>query len=183
MPIRAPLARSASWLRSGRVARVAVAAAVVLAAGAAIVYQATQSSVGLLAAELMADHVKCGLINGAVGTAHSEAAVEHWLSSAFGWQADLPDAPEREGLELVGSRTCLYGRGRVAHIMYRDIRHEGKLVSVFMLPGQVREAALVDALGHEASVWSDGRRTFVLLAREPRSEVARLASFVTASLH
>jgi hypothetical protein len=37
--------------------------------------------------------------------------------------------------------------------------------------------------GHEAKIWCDGDRTFVLVAREPRVAVERMASFVQASLH
>ena len=40
----------------------------------------------------------------------------------------------------------------------------------------------VDVLGHEAAIWSVGDRTFVLVAREPRAEVERMASFVHAAL-
>ena len=45
-----------------------------------------------------------------------------------------------------------------------------------------RAEALVDVMGHEAVVWSIGDRTFVLIAREPRGEVERMASFVHAGL-
>jgi len=38
-------------------------------------------------------------------------------------------------------------------------------------------------LGHEAAMWCDGNRTFVLVAREPRGEVERMAKFVQASMH
>ena len=64
----------------------------------------------------------------------------------------------------------------------RLIRHQGEMVSVFMIPGQTRTDALVAALGHEASVWSDGSRTFVLLARQPREDVQRLATFIAESI-
>lgn len=171
-----------------RLAPLAAAALVVLAVGTAAIYQATGSSAGLLAAELAADHVKCALLNRVVGAGHGDAegtdvhAVERWLASTFSWEARLPDAPARAGLELVGSRQCLYGRGTAAHIMYRDIQHQGEMVSVFMLPGQIRPDTLVAALGHEASVWSDGKRTFVLLARRPRGDVQRLAAFVAGSV-
>ena len=73
----------------------------------------------------------------------------------------------------------MYGEGRIAHIMYR---HNGHPVSVFMLPKTSRAEALVDVMGHEAAVWSIGDRTFVLIAREPRGEVQRMASFVHAGL-
>ncbi len=176
-----------------RLAPLALAATVVIAAGVGVIYSATGSSVRLLAAELTADHVKCTLMNRVLGTGHDHEdgapggadaeAVERWLVSTFSWEGRLPEAPEQVGLELVGSRQCLYGQGTAAHIMYRDIRHNGEMVSVFMIPGQTRTAALVAALGHEASVWSDGTRTFVLLAREPREDVQRLAAFVTGAMH
>jgi anti-sigma factor RsiW len=92
----------------------------------------------------------------------------------------LPDDPASAGLELVGARRCLYGEGRVAHIMYR---HDGHPVSLFMLPNTARAQQLVEVLGHEAAIWCANNRTFVLVAREPRRDVERMASFVQASLH
>ena len=118
-------------------------------------------------------------MNSLLGTRQAPAAVESSLAAGFGWQAHLPDRPEREGLELVGSRPCLYGEGRVAHVMYR---HNGNPVSLFMLPSSRRAEAVIDVLGHEATVWSVGDRTFVLIAREEKSDIHRLASFVKASL-
>jgi hypothetical protein len=73
----------------------------------------------------------------------------------------------------------MYGEGKVAHIMYR---HQGRPVSLFMLPKSARTQELVEVLGHEAAIWCAGNRTFVLIAREPRQDVERLASFVQASL-
>jgi hypothetical protein len=61
-------------------------------------------------------------------------------------------------------------------------RHHGHPVSVFMLPKTVRPNDLIDVLGHEAAIWPSGDRTFVLVAREPREEVERIAAFVHASL-
>ena len=61
-------------------------------------------------------------------------------------------------------------------------RHDGRPVSLFMLPPRARPEELVEVLGHEAAIWSVGDRTFVLVAREPRAEVERMASFVTAAL-
>src|SRR5262249_36383700 len=99
--------------------------------------------------------------------------------SHFEWRASLPEEPISAGLELVGTRPCLYAEGRVAHIMYR---HRGTPVSVFMLPGASRSRERVDVLGPEAVVWPAGDRTFVLIASAPREEVDRLASYVQASL-
>jgi hypothetical protein len=162
-----------------RLKPLALAATVVLIVGAAFIYPLTAQSTRVLAAELVVDHMKCFMLNGMFGTRESAASVESSLASSFDWQADLPEQPEKAGLELVGERTCLYGEGRIAHLMYR---HDGHPVSVFMLPDDVRREEMMKALGHTAAVWSVGGRTFVLLAREPVEEVERMASFVRAGL-
>jgi hypothetical protein len=58
-------------------------------------------------------------------------------------------------------------------------------VSVFMLPQLSRpgkQNETVEVMGHEAAVWSEGGRTFVLVAREPDADVQRVVSAVQASL-
>ena len=167
-----------SW--ATRLAPFALAASLVVVVGGAFLYQATESSARLLAAELTADHLKCFAMNGALGTHQMPAAVESSMASAFNWRMHLPEEPARAGLELVGSRPCLYAEGKIAHIMYR---HQGHPVSLFMLPKSARAQQLVKVLGHEAAIWCVGSRTFVLIAREPRDDVERMASFVQASLH
>ena len=90
-----------------------------------------------------------------------------------------PERPDEAGLELVGARPCLYGEGRVAHVMYR---HQGRPVSVFMLPERQRAEDLIEVLGHDAAIWSAGDRTFVVVAREAPADVRRIVSFVHASI-
>ena len=162
-----------------RLAPYALAASLVMVVGGAFVYQATDKSSRVLAAELTADHVKCFAMNRAFGMHAGATAVEGSMASSFDWRMHLPDDPARAGLELVGSRQCLYGEGEIAHIMYR---HEGRPVSLFMLPNSARTQELVEVLGHEAAIWCVGNRTFVLVAREPRRDVERMVSFVQASL-
>lgn len=178
LPLLRPIVPRRAW--SARLGPFAVAASLILLVGLAFLYQATDRSVRLLATQLTADHVKCFAMNSALRTQQMPAAVESSMASAFGWRMHLPENPEQAGLELVGSRPCLYGEGKVAHIMYR---HAGHAVSLFMLPKTSRAQQLVRVLGHEAAIWCVGNRTFVLVAREPRPEVERMASFVQASLH
>ena len=165
---------------AARLAPFALAASLVVVVGGAFLYQATENSARLLAAELTADHLKCFAMNSALGTHQMPAAVESSMASAFNWQMHLPEDPARAGLELVGARPCLYAEGKIAHIMYR---HQGHPVSLFMLPKSARSQQLVKVLGHEAAIWCIGSRTFVLIAREPRDDVERMASFVQASMH
>jgi anti-sigma factor RsiW len=171
-------ANAASWRR--RAAPLAAAAAVVLVAGGMLGSEATRRSSRLMAAELAADHVKCFTVNGLLGTHHSASTVEESMASDFGWDVHLPPDAEREGLELVGSRLCLYGQGKVAHIMYR---HNGEPVSLYMLPKAARRDEVVRALGHECVIWAGRDRTFVLVSNETRGQVERLAAFAQAQFH
>jgi hypothetical protein len=77
-----------------------------------------------------------------------------------------------------------------AHLMYR---HHGQPLSVFMLPQLTRpgqsgneqsgnSVQMLDVMGHESAIWSQGGRTFVLVAREPEPEVARMVAVVQAAL-
>jgi len=157
----------------------ALAASLVLVVGGAFVYQATDKSARVMAAELVADHAKCFAMNGALGTHQAASLVEASMASSFDWQLHLPDA-SRAGLELVGARQCLYGEGRIAHIMYR---HQGRPLSLFMLPAAVRTQEIVEVLGHEAAIWCANNRTFVLVSGEPRREVEQIAAYVQASVH
>src|SRR3954452_14109637 len=146
-----------STTSAGRLAPYALAASLVLVVGGAFVYQATDKSARVLAIELTADHMKCIALNHALDTHDAAAAVKSSMGSGFDWPVHLPDDPAKAGMELVGSRPCLYGEGKIAHIMYR---HEGQPVSLFMLPKSARPAELVEVLGHQAKIWCVGDRTF-----------------------
>jgi anti-sigma factor RsiW len=181
-PAATPAVRAASQGRGAwwsTLVPLALAASLVAVAGAAFLYRATDSSNRLMAAELTADHVKCFGMDDLLGTHDSPAVVETSMLSGFDWHTHAPAELNQAGLDLVGSRPCLYARGKVAHLMYR---YQGRPVSIFMLPGTARADDLVEVFGHEAVIWSVGDRSFVLIARGTRDEVARMASFVRGSL-
>jgi anti-sigma factor RsiW len=163
----------------------AIAAGLVIVVGGAFVYEATERSTRLLTAELTADHVKCFGMNALLGTNPDAAVIEQAMASTFGWQVHVPESREA-GLQLVGARPCFYGKGRAAHLMYL---HHGQPLSVFMLPQFTRPGAsashpeTLGMLGHEAIVWSEGGRTFVMVAKEPEEEMARAVSIVQAAMH
>jgi len=165
--------------RSGDWRLFALAASLVFAVASAFIYQLTAGSTRVLAAELTADHMKCFALNAVFGTHDLPTAVEGTMSSSFGWHMRLPADPASVGLELVGARPCLYGEGKIAHIMYR---HAGQPVSLFMLPQDARAPEVVSVFGHQARIWCVGDRTFVMIAREPRQQVERLAEWMQASV-
>jgi anti-sigma factor RsiW len=177
-PDGAPAGAAASVWRA-RLTPLAAAASLVLIVGVAFLYQLTAASSRVMAAELAADHLKCFAVSGITNMHEEPSTVESAMWSGFGWRMHLPEHARDAGLELVGSSQCMYGEGRVAHILYR---HNGEPLSVFMLPRATRAQELVQVLGHKAAIWCDGERTFVLVAREPREEVERMAALVQRSL-
>jgi anti-sigma factor RsiW len=176
---QAPGASRRSW--RSRIVPFALAASLLLVFASAFLYQLTAGSTRVLAAELTADHVKCFTLNAVLGTHDLPSAVEGTMASSFGWNMHLPSNPASVGLELVGARPCLYGEGKIAHIMYRQSGQGGQPVSLFMLPKDARAPALISVLGHQAMVWCVGDRTFVMIARE-RQQVERLAEWMQASV-
>jgi len=157
----------------------ALAASLLLAVTGAFIYQATRSSSRVLAAELALDHEKCFGLNAVLGTQHSAESVEAAMADRFDWQMRLPDISEAAETSLIGSRLCLYGEGKTAHIMYR---HNGQPVSLFMLPHGSRADELVTILGHQARIWPAGDRTFVLVADESAPEMERMTALVRSTL-
>lgn len=162
------------------IVRLAFAATVLMAVAGAFVYRVTAGAPQAIAAELAADHAKCFTLNTILRTHQSIGEVEAYLRSGFDWEAELPTHAERADLHLVGSRPCLYERGKVAHIMYR---HRGVPVSIFMLPGVQHASNALHAFGHDAIIWNDNHRTFVLIAKAPPEQLQQVATFVKASLH
>lgn len=162
---------------TARPIRVSMAAAFVLAIGGVLIYGLTASSTTTLAAQLTLDHMKCFIVTRDPGEPVSPDLVEAQLRERYGWSIDLPGDSEAYQLRLVGGRRCLDGEGTIAHILYR---HNGQPLSLFMLPEKVRSSALVDIMGHEAIIWAQNQRTFVLLGSEPRGQLQQIAAYMRA---
>jgi len=152
-----------------------MAAGLVLALVGVLIYGLTASSTTTLAAQLTLDHVKCFVLSRESGAPVTPEVVEAQLSERYGWAINVPGDSEANQLRLVGGRRCLYGEGTIAHILYR---HNGAPLSLFMLPDSVRTAGIVDVMGHEAIIWAQNRRTFVLLGSEPRDRLEKIATYI-----
>ena len=158
------------------IGRLPLAAGVVLAIAAAI-YALSASSTTTLAAQLTLDHVKCFTLTRDPSAPVRADVVEGQLREQYGWTVDVPGDSEANHLRLVGGRRCLYGEGTIAHVLYR---HNGAPLSLFMLPEKVSPSEIVEVMGHAAIIWSQNRRTFVLLGSEPRPEMEKIAGYVRA---
>jgi anti-sigma factor RsiW len=183
---RAPLgleARCAAVAREARRSRkrrgwgvwlVPVPAAAALVVVALLAYAASGSSTAL-AAQLTLDHLKCFALFEQQSGPSDAQALEARLTADYGWHMKVPPGSADEGLRLVGARRCFSTDGRIAHILYR---HEGRPLSLFLLPETERAAEALAVMGHEAVIWSRGRMTYVVVAREPHVRVEQVAAYI-----
>ena len=162
---------------TGRLSAFAAAALVVLTLGAVLLPIATVRSTAVLAAQLALDHLKCFTIDGdADGQPIAKAEAEATLLRDFDFSVSVPASLPSERLDLLAVRRCLYGDGLGAHLMYRA---NGEPVSLFILPGLTRPAAELSLFGHDEVVWTQGDRTYMMVARgASTSDLARVASYL-----
>jgi anti-sigma factor RsiW len=166
-----------SW---SRFVPAALAVGLVLFTMLAVVTLATQRSNTLLAAQLTADHTKCFRGFPPSGAAVDARGAEERLASQYGWDIHVPPSSAEDGVRLVGARRCLYGDGRVPHLLYDA---GGQPLSLFVLEGVMREAADVTTFGHRSRIWSRGPTTFVLVSPAGAGELARAVSYVRREAH
>jgi anti-sigma factor RsiW len=153
---------------------IAVAATLVLAFSGLTLHVATGRSTTLLAAQLVADHVKCHLTQRDHGGVNA-GEVQHQLAEAYGFHARVPESSPTERLRLVGARRCLTGEGTNAHILYRL---DDRPVSLYVVPNEARTNATVNVLGREAVLWSRDNDTYVLVADKGTADLGRLARYM-----
>lgn len=141
-------------------------------------YAVVSGSQALFVAGLTLDHVKCFALSSSASPNANASMVSSDLRRDYGWRLSVPAASKELRLDLVGARRCLSSDGTVAHVLYR---HEGKPVSLFMVPGHAREAGALSMLGHESRIWSRGDTTFVLVGSEGAAGIDPVARYFEAS--
>ncbi len=155
---RPAAAAGGSWRRYSPLA---AAAALVLAVTGGLYWGTGQSSV-LLAAQLTLDHIKCFMIDGDEHAhAMSADSAQVQLHESYGMDVRLPAPRDGDGAKLVGVRSCLYGEGWVAHVLYRV---QGEPVSMFVMPEHRSEPVDVSAFGRHTQVVTRQGVTYVLVS-------------------
>jgi anti-sigma factor RsiW len=163
--------------------QLSVAATLVLAAGVFLLF-GLGSSVETYAAQLAADHIKCFQFPPDAVSMDVDSLGRDW-HAANGWPLRLAPSSVPEQLQLLGIRRCGSTKGRVAHVLYR---WRGERLSVFVLNGQVEDAAdgsrgddahnAVSKLGEQEIIWSAGGRTYAVVARAPIEELRQVARYI-----
>lgn len=189
--MRAPLglrARCASAIPAGpeavasprRSRLLPLAAAAVLFFGTGGAVYATRGTNTSLAAQLTLDHLKCFALFGQSAAPADAQALAATLRARYEWYIKVPAGSADQHLLLVGGRRCFSLDGRVAHILYR---HEGHALSLFLVPDSARPDARLAVIGHQAVIWSRRGTTFVVVAREPASNLDRVANYLQRALN
>lgn len=150
--------RSSSRAVLRRWVPLSLAASLLLAAAGAIIFSVT-SPVEALAAGLALDHMKCFRV---CDTDHpmDASVVEAAWQKDEGWSIVVPRSEPAEQLELVNVRRCLSTDGLAAHLLYR---WRGQPLSLYVMPRALDGDQIVEELGHQTAVWSDGGRTYAVV--------------------
>lgn len=156
-----------------------LAATLLLAVGGVFVL-GLNSSVQALATQLTLDHVKCFKFSPGRVTADAAEAGRQWASTQ-GWDLQVPASSAAQQLEFICVRRCFVTEGRAAHLMYK---WRGQPLSVYVLPstghtGQTEN--VVERFGHEAVLWTERGRTYVVLARGRPGELDGVVGYVKAN--
>lgn len=129
----------------------------------------------VLAAQLTLDHLKCFALSSEQAAPVSASTIREEFRAQDGVRLPIPEPSSAERLTLVGSRHCLSGEGRTAHVLYRRAGHP---VSLFLLPHTVHAEENLEIMGHVAVIWSRSDMTYVVLARQPRTDAEEVARYV-----
>ena len=169
------------WVPLGwRAVSLATASLVVAGLAGTLLYGVVTHSPTVLAAELTLDHLKCfALFEPRVAEAEA-AAVAKQLEADYGWRLEVPASSPTDRLTLIGARRCLSTDGRVAHVLYR---HNGKPVSLFMMPGTSRPETRIAVAGHVARVWARGDTTYVMVGSESEPDLRPVAAYFQSARH
>lgn len=134
-----------------------------------------------LAFQMTLDHLACLRLGNQPVSAEAATIEERWPATA-GWPIRVAASTDDPPVHLRGVRRCAVTDGRVAHLMYE---WEGRPLSVYVLPSDaVRGTADVHRFGHDAAIWADNGRTYVVLARaQRRPEFERVVRYMKANVH
>jgi anti-sigma factor RsiW len=175
-PVRVPGSRST--LRRVAWVPLSLAATLLLAVGGVFLYGLRGGSEAL-AAQLVADHVKCFELSPEPQVLPDPRALARDWAALRGWVLRVPESTSAEQLQFMGLRRCISTEGLTAHIMYK---WKGQPLSVFVLNSDRKSIGpvphLVERFGQEAIMWSKGGRTYAVVARGRPTDVEHVAKYV-----
>lgn len=171
------VAAPALWERSLRWMPVAVAATLLVAAGAAFL-DSGDREVGALAAQLAIDHDRCVLVAPAAGPGfgHREARVQ--LAGIVG--SDIPLPAESAAFDVVDVRECAHELGNMGHVL---CNWRGHPVSLYIVPDRMHDEQLLEIINHDALIWSGDDHGYVLVAERGPIDFDQVGNYVRQAVN
>lgn len=161
-------------------APVSLAATLMLAIAGVLVFGLVSGRGTALAAQLAEDHLRCLRAVSRRAPADSEQMAKRWQTNR-GWFVKVPASSQRDDMEFIALRRCFHGdRQELAHALYR---HKGRIVSLFIFPDDDRRRrANLEIMGQRELIWSQGGRSYAIVADGDAADVYALKAFFSRTL-
>ena len=161
-------------------APVSLAATLMLAVAGVLVFGLVSGRGNVLAAQLAEDHLRCMRAVSRRGPADSLQLADRWQKNR-GWFVKVPGSSQKDDMEFVALRRCFHGdRQELAHALYR---HKGRIVSLFIFPDDdSRRRTNLEIMGQRELIWSQGGRSYAIVADSDAADVSTLKEFFSRKL-
>jgi anti-sigma factor (TIGR02949 family) len=161
-------------------APVSLAATLMLAIAGVLVFGLVSGRGTALAAQLAEDHLRCLRAVSRRAPADPTQMSERWHKSS-GWFVKVPASSQRDDMEFIALRRCFHGdRKELAHALYR---HKGRIVSLFIFPDDdSSRRANLEIMGQRELIWSQGGRSYAIVADGDAADVHALKAFFSRTL-
>jgi anti-sigma factor RsiW len=161
-------------------APVSMAATLMLAIAGVLVFGLVSGRGTALAAQLAEDHLRCLRAVSRRAPADSVQMSERWQKNR-GWFVKVPASSPGDDMEFIALRRCFHGdRQELAHALYR---HRGRIVSLFIFPDDdSRRHANLEIMGQRELIWSQGGRSYAIVADGAAADVYALKAFFSRKL-
>jgi anti-sigma factor RsiW len=161
-------------------APVSLAATLMLAIAGVLVFGLVSGRGTALAAQLAEDHLRCLRAVSRRVPANSVEMAARWQKNR-GWFVTVPPSSQADDMEFIALRRCFHGdRQEIAHALYR---HKGRIVSLFIFPDDdSRRPANLEIMGQRELIWSQGGRSYAVVADGDAADVNALKAFFSQKL-
>jgi anti-sigma factor RsiW len=161
-------------------APVSLAATLMLAIAGVLMFGLLSGRGTALAAQLAEDHLRCLRAVSRRAPANSVEMAARWQKNR-GWFVTVPPSSQADDMEFIALRRCFHGdRQELAHALYR---HKGRIVSLFIFPDDdSRRPANLEIMGQRELIWSQGGRSYAVVADGDAADVNVLKAFFSRKL-
>jgi anti-sigma factor (TIGR02949 family) len=161
-------------------APVSLAATLMLAIAGVLVFGLVSGRGTALAAQLAEDHIRCLRAVSRRAPADPGQMAERWQKNR-GWFVKVPASSPGDDMQFIALRRCFHGdRRELAHALYR---HKGRIVSLFIFPDDDSgRRANLEIMGQRELIWSQGGRSYAVVADGDAADVYALKAFFSRKL-